>query len=144
MASTGYIDLTDFSGKLAVVLHEWKVLNFTESWLLSNLPYNCIVSCNNPVITRINVDRILWHHMTSLGLNPKSFICWSINTDLHFEAFLYTEISMSEYNHNKVRNEITHPFPNSNCYTVEAWERLSNFIPHVSQRMTIYPLNHVS
>ena len=31
----------------------------------------------------------------------------------------------------KVWNEITYPFPNFNGATVEVWEWLSNFIPHV-------------
>ena len=37
---------------------------------------------------------------------------------------------MSNYSHYKLWNEITHPFPNFNGYTVEVWEWISNFIQY--------------
>ena len=39
---------------------------------------------------------------------------------------------------NKVWDEITYPFPNFNCSTVEVWEWISNFIPHFIIDVIIY------
>ena len=39
----------------------------------------------------------------------------------------------------EVWNEITYPFPNFNSGTVEAWEWLTNFIPHIIKDIVVYP-----
>ena len=39
----------------------------------------------------------------------------------------------------KVCDEITHPFPNVNYVTVEVWECISNFIPHLTMHVVNYP-----
>ena len=41
--------------------------------------------------------------------------------------------------HYKVWDDITYPFPNFNGCTVEVWERISNFIPHLTGCMITYP-----
>ena len=46
----------------------------------------------------------------------------------------------------KVWDEISYPFPNFNGSTVEAWEWISNFIPHYIMDVIAYPwwyLKHV-
>ena len=47
--------------------------------------------------------------------------------------------NMDDYIHYKVWDEITYPFPNFNGCAVEVWERISNFIPHFTDRMITYP-----
>ena len=39
----------------------------------------------------------------------------------------------------KIWDEINHPFPNFNGYTVEIWEWKSNFIPHILMDVIFYP-----
>ena len=39
----------------------------------------------------------------------------------------------------KVLREITCPFPNFNCKTVQIWKLISNFIPHIIMGVIIYP-----
>ena len=39
----------------------------------------------------------------------------------------------------KVRNEITDSFPNINGCTVEVWEWMNNFIPHILMDVITYP-----
>ena len=46
---------------------------------------------------------------------------------------------ISNYTHYKVWDEITCPFPNFNGGAVEAWEWISNFIPHFSGHVITYP-----
>ena len=46
---------------------------------------------------------------------------------------------MSNYNHYKVQDEITYPFPNFNGATVEVWEWISYFTPHVARYVITYP-----
>ena len=47
---------------------------------------------------------------------------------------------ISNYIHFTVGNEITYPFSNFNSATVEVWEWISNFIPHISAHsMITYP-----
>ena len=43
------------------------------------------------------------------------------------------------YIHNKVWNEITYPFLNFNRCTAEVYEWISNFIPHLTGHVIIYP-----
>ena len=45
----------------------------------------------------------------------------------------------SNYIHYKVWCEITYPFPNFNCGTVEVWKWIGNFIPHFIMDAIIYP-----
>ena len=35
----------------------------------------------------------------------------------------------------KFWDEITYPFPNVNGGTVEIWDRISNFIPHIAMHL---------
>ena len=42
------------------------------------------------------------------------------------------------YMPSKVREEITYPFPNSKGATVDVWECISNFIPHITMGLIIY------
>ena len=50
--------------------------------------------------------------------------------------------------HNKVKDEITHPFLNFNSCTIEVWEWTDNLIPHFTVHVLTYPLGlksiHVS
>ena len=39
----------------------------------------------------------------------------------------------------KVWNDIIHPFPNFNGYTVEVWGWISNFTPHITMDVITYP-----
>ena len=41
--------------------------------------------------------------------------------------------------HYKLWDKITYPFPNFNGYTVEVWGWISNFIPHLTGCLIIYP-----
>ena len=46
---------------------------------------------------------------------------------------------VSNYTHYKVWDDITYLFPNSNGWTVEVWEWISNFIPHFTGHVITYP-----
>ena len=46
---------------------------------------------------------------------------------------------ISNYIHYKVWYEVTHPFPNFNVCSVEVWDGSSNFIPHLTGHVIIYP-----
>ena len=46
---------------------------------------------------------------------------------------------ISNYIHYKGWDEITYPFPNFNGTTVEVWEWITNFIPHFTEHVIIYP-----
>ena len=46
---------------------------------------------------------------------------------------------ISNYMLKKVLDEITYPFPNFNGCTVEVWERINNFIPHIMMDVITYP-----
>ena len=35
----------------------------------------------------------------------------------------------------KFLDEITYPFPNVNGGTIEIWDRISNFIPHITMHL---------
>ena len=39
----------------------------------------------------------------------------------------------------KVGDEITYPFPNFNGATIEIWEWMGNFIPHLTGYVITYP-----
>ena len=39
----------------------------------------------------------------------------------------------------KMWDEITYPFPNFSGSTVEVWEWISNFMPHIKMDVIIYP-----
>ena len=43
------------------------------------------------------------------------------------------------YIHYKMWDEVTHPFPNFNVCTLKVWEWISNFIPHCTEHLIIYP-----
>ena len=43
------------------------------------------------------------------------------------------------YRTDEVWDEITYPFPSFNGETVEAWEWISNFIPHFTEHVITYP-----
>ena len=40
---------------------------------------------------------------------------------------------------NKVWDDITYPFPHFNGSTVEVWEWISNFTPHIMMDVITYP-----
>ena len=42
-------------------------------------------------------------------------------------------------NFNPSKNKLLHPFPNFNGATIEVWECISNFIPHLPGHMMTYP-----
>ena len=44
----------------------------------------------------------------------------------------------------KVWDEITDPFPNFNGCTIEVWEWISNFIPHIMMDVITYPPVNIS
>ena len=46
---------------------------------------------------------------------------------------------ISNYIHYEVWDEVTYQFPDFNGATVEVWESISNFIPHLSGRVITYP-----
>ena len=46
---------------------------------------------------------------------------------------------INNYINGNVWDEIIYPFPNFNGCTVEVWKWISNFIPHLNERMIIYP-----
>ena len=48
-------------------------------------------------------------------------------------------VEISNYIHYKVWDEITNPFLNFNGATVEVFEWISNFIPHLTGRVITYP-----
>ena len=61
----------------------------------------------------------------------------------HTVGFLLAEICFdtvwtSKYIHNKLRDEITYPFPNFNGCTVEVWEWVSKFIPYFTGTLIAY------
>ena len=41
--------------------------------------------------------------------------------------------------HYKVWEKITHPFPNLNGYTIEVWDWIDDFIPHLTDHVSKYP-----
>ena len=46
---------------------------------------------------------------------------------------------INNYKHHTLWDEITYPFPNFNSCTVEVWEWISNFIPHLARHVITYP-----
>ena len=46
---------------------------------------------------------------------------------------------IGNYSHYKMWDEITYPFPNFNGVTIEVWEWISNFIPHITGHVITYP-----
>ena len=46
---------------------------------------------------------------------------------------------ISNHMSNKAWDEITYPFPNFNGCTVDGWEWISNFIPHLIMDVVTYP-----
>ena len=48
-------------------------------------------------------------------------------------------IDINLYNHYILQDEIIYPFPNFNGYTVDVWEWMNNFMPHLRMEVIIYP-----
>ena len=46
---------------------------------------------------------------------------------------------VSNHRPSKMWEEITYPFPNFNSATVEVWEWISSFIPHILMSVITYP-----
>ena len=61
----------------------------------------------------------------------RSIFYWHVLTSI--QAWI------SNYIHYIVWDKITNSFPNFNCATVEAWEWLSDFIPHFTGDVITYP-----
>ena len=62
-------------------------------------------------------------------------LCWS---PFYEHGSSWIPAWVSNYIHYKVYNEITYPFPNFNSATIEAYEWISNFIPHFTGHMITY------
>ena len=66
--------------------------------------------------------------MTSLCQNP-----------YHLGPPLLTWFKFNPSIHYNVWDEIAYAFPNFNGYTVEVWEWISNFLPHLTGHVITYP-----
>ena len=68
------------------------------------------------------------------------FVVTVCNTNIlygHFLCWLWAWIN--DYMPSKVWDEITYPFPNFNCATVELWGWISNFSSHIMMAVITYP-----
>ena len=57
----------------------------------------------------------------------------------HYHRLPLVLVWISNNIHYKVWDEITYPFPNFNGCAVEVWKWISNFIPHFTCHVIIYP-----
>ena len=46
---------------------------------------------------------------------------------------------VSNYIHDKVRDEATYPFPKFNGATINVYQGMNNFIPHFTDHVIAYP-----
>ena len=74
-------------------------------------------------------DNIFNIHTLFISL-PRSLLQTLINFSPSMDKWLHC------YN---VWDEIAYPFPNFNGATVEVWEVISNFIPHLTELVITYP-----
>ena len=83
--------------------------------------YRCGCACNDYCVCLDSVSR---HHISGpLYKYGLTLILARLITHIYYEMW----------------DEITYPFPNFNPSTVEAWERISNFISHFTRHVITYP-----
>ena len=61
-----------------------------------------------------------------------------INVDITSYVVFYVVGLLWMCNQNNVRYEIIYPFPNFNGYTMDDWEWISKFIPHITGYVITY------
>ena len=99
------------------------------------------------------------HYLETQGLKLRTWFSLLLDFHLkeeyqptHFSIYYHTlrpfcehglilksQHGLSNYIHNKMWYEITYPFWNFNGWTVKVWEWISNFTPHFTRHMIIYP-----
>ena len=62
-------------------------------------------------------------------------VCCGISSPFYQHGLTLIPAWISNYVHCKMWDEITYPSPNFNGCTVEVWEWISNFIPHITGGM---------
>ena len=100
----------------------------------------------NPAVTRKitkgsvsnSVTLNLIYMPATITKSHKNFISSIVG---HFNKHGLTLIPawISKYTHYEVWDKITYPFVNFNGATVEVWERISNFILHLTGHVITYP-----
>ena len=66
--------------------------------------------------------------------------CTKESMDSFYKQILtLTSVWLSSHMPSEVWDEITYPFPNFNGGTFEVWEWISNFLPHFTGHVIIYP-----
>ena len=113
------------------------------SWYLHNGPLH------NPLhhLTRFEltipgeVCRFYWFHNIKGVCDLCLLILWlyNISGPFYYHGITLIPSWISNYIHHKVWDEITYPFPNFKCATIEVWECISNLIPHFTGHMIISP-----
>ena len=77
--------------------------------------------------------------VSNLQMSCRDWTTWPDTSGTFYQHGL-TVISawISNHIHYNVWDEITYPFPNFNGCTVEVWEWISNFIPHIGHGLLIH------
>ena len=57
----------------------------------------------------------------------------------YWHGLTFIPARISNHMCSKIWGEITYPFPNFNCYTVEVWECVNNFITRNTMDVITYP-----
>ena len=97
--------------KKSIYIYIW-MYHFYHSFDLNNKLFGCTLSRKTSWVTL---------YMSYLIIYFLMFLSW-----WHVVTLIQTWIS--NYNHYKLWDEISYPFPNFNGVTVEVWEWISNFI----------------
>ena len=107
--------------------------------LLELLPLLCAV--NRESRWNIVVITALCNKTANLSetrLEPQSLCYLVLGGPLYWNRFALILAWISNYNHHKVCDDISYPFPNFNSHTVEVWLWISNLITHLPGHMVIF------
>ena len=127
--------------KAAVATH---VLDVFTRWLTPSarlarvLQIICQKSHN---LVRLSDEYILCCDLDykNFNLDPERVIKYNTRGPFYHHGLTLMPSWISNHMPRKVWAEITYPFPNFNCCTVEFWELISNFIPHFIMDLMTHP-----
>ena len=88
----------------------------------------------------LEIDQVKQGHRNAL----QNIMVESPSSPFNLYGLTLIPTRINDYTHYKVWDEIFYPFSNFNSCTVEVWEWISNFIPHITEYVIIYACRGLS
>ena len=91
-------------------------------------------------MNKLNRDNSsLYRHSIMIYSSRQQLLCMSTCSPFNWHGLALIPAWICNHIHYKMWDEINYPFLNFNGATVEVWEWISNFIPHITGHLITYP-----